>query len=147
MGAIHCGGCHYCQKAINRPSLTCLSCTSLYHYCGLNSLEASPLYLCMRILTAYAEHRTSHISTYFALQSSSPVLVSPSQCFRILPTPSAIMKIKPFTKISSRTHHPIDPPCIARCNISVCLCLLPHVSHRRPQRNDLSMQPRSCTIF
>ena len=91
MGTIRYGDCHYCQGIISRPSLLmCWSCTSPYHYCGLNRCPATDptpqkqlstyIYPCtcpppMRNTESRTFRRTSH----FGL--SSPVLVPPSQLF------------------------------------------------------------------
>lgn len=104
MGTIRYGDCHYCQGIISRPSLLmCWSCTSPYHYCGLNCCPAtdptpqkqlSTLYLYMHMPTAYAEHRISHVSTYFALRSFKPCPRTTEPAFCILPTPSFVVNIK-----------------------------------------------------
>ena len=73
MGTIHCGDCQCRQMIVGRCSLMSWSFTSSYHYCSFNSPDprqlSSPSYICMLIamLTAYAEHGISQVSTYCAI--------------------------------------------------------------------------------
>lgn len=102
------------------------------------------------MLTAYAEHRISQVSTYRALQSIKPCPRATKPVPLYLATTRFIVNIKKHSPECLRecpAPHLTALPCLPRCNNSVSICLSSHVSHRRSRRNDLSIQARSHTTL